>query len=373
MAKRQWKEGTLRARMVPDFRLANPYQRLLGESIQAAGGDVSFSEGYRRGLPITRDLGGLGERPHVLHLHWLNPFIRFEGLFLRWLYGRKTVFDLALVRRSGIGVVWTVHNLVSHEARYPRLEMNTNRRIARVAHEVILHSQSALAAVGEAYRLNAAHAHVIPHGHYCGVYGLPPSCAEARASLGLPQEGTVFLAFGLLRPYKGTEDLLDAWSAFASSPEGRDSSLVIAGDCLDSSYLTLLQKRCAALPRVRLDAGFVPDSRVAPYFAAADVVVTPFRQILTSGSLLLALSFKKPVVARRLPLVEEVLGDADAFTYDPKDEAGLAGALRRAATDDTLRAAMKEAVEGRLAAFGWDQVGRSTLAVYEAARRRGDA
>ncbi len=46
---------------------------------------------------------------------------------------------------------------------------------------------------------------VIPHGHYCGVDGAPVESAAARFLWGVPEEGTMYLFFGQLRPYKGIE------------------------------------------------------------------------------------------------------------------------------------------------------------------------
>ncbi len=74
------------------------------------------------------------------------------------------------------------------------------------------------------------------------------------------------------------------------------------------------------------------------FFGAADVAVTPFRRITTSGSVVLAMSYGLPVIAPGVEAIREVLGDAADLLYEPGEE-GLAAALTRAMTDqlDSLR------------------------------------
>lgn len=72
----------------------------------------------------------------------------------------------------------------------------------------------------------------------------------------------------------------------------------------------------------------------ASYCSAAGIVVLPFQRMLTSGSLLLAMTFDKPVIAPRLAVIAEALGPAGDLLYDPQDERGLAGAIELGARTD---------------------------------------
>lgn len=280
--------------MTPDYRRDNPYQQLLADALEAEGARVAFPRGYRRGLPLRRMLEQDGQRPDVLHLHWLGPYLKGRGTIAKALYAVKLLLDVALVRRAGVRLVWTVHNLVGHEQTHPRLELWLRRRLARRADALIVHSPRAAAMVSESYRIAQSRLTVIPHGHYRDVYGPPLPMAEARARLGLPREGRVFLFFGMIRPYKGVLPLVAAW---AGAPElHAQGVLVIAGEARDADYRAEVIAAAEGVPNLRLMLGRVPDAEVAALFSAADVVVLLFERALTSGTLVLAQSYGRVIV-----------------------------------------------------------------------------
>ena len=359
----------LNIRIAPDWREGNPYQRLLAESVEHAGGSVSFVSNYRRGLPLTRDWLAASPRPDVLHLHWLSNHLRFEDYARKWLYGQKLALDLRILANRGVGLVWTIHNAVSHEARFPVLERRINRRIAWCMDHYILHSESAAQEIAPVYRPKKGKVRVIPHGHYRSVYPLPMKKTRARDELRLSHARRVILFFGLLRPYKGLEALLEAWAQSQDAPEMEGVHLIIAGKALDNAYLEELNRTVSTLKRVRLDPGYVPDEKIPVYFGGADAMVLPFKQILTSGSLLLGLSYGVPVIAPDLSLVREILEQANGLTYPSDAPHGLAAALKHAATTDLE--ALEAATHSRADAFGWENIGRRTLEVYAEAAALG--
>ena len=62
----------------------------------------------------------------------------------------------------------------------------------------------------------------------------------------------------------------------------------------------------------RLFLEFIPDDKLPLYLGAADYVVLPYKAILNSGALLLALSFNKPVIAPHMGAIvsmQEELGE----------------------------------------------------------------
>jgi len=362
----------LKVLVLPDFRGENPYQQLLADHVPPRRAELTHAYGYRRVFPILRQV--LAYRPDVLHLHWLHPYLPRRDLAGLWFFGLRTLLELALVRLRGVRVVWTIHNAVPHEARHRALECAINRWVARVAARVIVHSNSALAEVSGPYGLDPRKATVIPHGHYRDCYAAAPARAEARARLGLPADARILLFLGLLRPYKGVEALIDSWDALARVDRlPADARLVIAGKALDPEYEAALRARVEGVPSLDFRPGFVADEALPLYFGAADAAILPFTRILTSGSLLLAMSFACPVIAPALPPLVEALGPpeqdgAGALLYPPHDPGALQQALC-AALDADL-AALRGQVARRCDALGWDRIGRATAEVYEAAAGR---
>ena len=346
--------------MMPDYRSDNPYQTLLADALEKQGVDVTFPVGYRRVLPITRALQDTG--CNVLHLHWPTPYIKGETLSKRASYAAKLLLDLSLARIQGVRIVWTVHNVQPHKSQYPALERYVRAVIAQVAHKLIVHDPNTRDKVALEYRVPWSKVEVIPHGHYRDYYGEPPSQPEARRILNLPKEGRLFLHLGMLRPYKGTDELLDSWKKVAGQyPEAH---LVIAGQPESLVYRNTLAEKCRSCSQIIFRPGFVDDNVIPAYFAAANVAVFPFRRITTSGSLVLAISYDVPVIAPRYPGLDWVLGDANDGLYDP--DSGTPGlqnkllqALQVSGTSNdqmALRTARKK--------LSWDPIGKNTIGCY---------
>ncbi len=359
--------------MMPDLRQANPYQRLLGEALAREGVEVVFPQGYRLGLPLTRAYWE--HRPaRILHLHWIEPYLIATGPLPYAWKGLRLWADLILLRLWGVRLIWTIHNSGAHEARHPAIERWIQNGVARLADALIVHSESAAREMSERLSLPIGRFHVVEHGDYGGTYGPPVEMEEAKRSLGLPAGSFVFLHFGNIRPYKGLEDLLAVWGKHAARNE--DSWLLIAGHSASPEYSRQLAGQVAALPRVRWDAGIVPDGKVSSYYSACAAVVLPFRQILTSGSLLLALTYAKPVLGPALPFLRETLSGCEDFLYRPGSEEELGKALDSAA--QALRGNSGD-MPGRLrnlsARHDWNLLAGKLRGIYQAVcgSRAGDS
>jgi glycosyltransferase involved in cell wall biosynthesis len=352
----------MRVLMMPDYRSDNPYQQLLADELRKLGAEVAFPVGYRRYFPLWRAWRSrTGFR--VLHIHWLNPYLGGNSLLAQSVFAVRTLIDLTLIRLCRGSVVWTIHNRVSHESRWPRIERWLQRRVASSAEALIVHSSAALKELREDMSLPAGKVSVIPHGHYRCVYGPPIDARTARISLGLPELGRIYLCFGMLRPYKGIERLIGEWQS-AQSPNSGDV-LVIAGKALDDDFLSDLKALEKACDSVRIRDGFVPVSEVPIYFSAADLVVLPFSRILTSGSLLLAMSYSKPVIAPAFETIKEVLGDADDLLYDPDDALALRRSLERSHL--LPLGLLQQKTEMACDRLGWPSIAQMTLDAYRTA------
>ncbi len=357
----------MRVLFLPDYSAANAYQRELAGGLRDLGVDVRADATHsRRVAPVLEALRGSG-RPDVIHLHWTEPYIA-RGPRVSGLKAKRTLLELRLARRAGMRIVWTAHDLFRHDRAEEPAERAFMRGLFDLADAVIVHCGSAadglLTALGleTTTRAGAPAARdrirVIPHGHYRGAYPDSISRAEARRRLDLPAAARVVAFTGWLRPYKGVAELVQA---FAGLPEPY-ARLVIAGQALDAGYAARLGRLAATDPRVRLDLGFVPDEELQVYLRAADVVACPFLEIFTTGSVLLAMSFERAVIAPRRGCVPEALDDEGGILYDADDPQGLEGALRAAMKVDL--ASMGRHNGARLERFDWSHVAEATLETY---------
>jgi glycosyltransferase involved in cell wall biosynthesis len=141
---------------------------------------------------------------------------------------------------------------------------------------------------------------IIPEGSFVDWYPQTvDNQKDARAKLQLKEQEKVWLYFGNLRPYKGVEALIDYFSN--AKPTG--TRLIIAGNPYSKKYAESLHKRANGNPHISLEIRKIADEEISIYFQAADLVVLPFKEVLNSSTVNLAMSFAKPVVAAAKGLV----------------------------------------------------------------------
>lgn len=174
----------------------------------------------------------------------------------------------------------------------------------------------------------------------------------------------MFAFLGAIRPYKNVPALL---SAFRDAPEA-GWRLVVAGKPLSADVRVDVSRRADGDDRIRLDLDFVPRERVQLYTRAADLLVFPYRDILNSGSALLALSFDRPIlVPDRGALAElrQTVGDEWVRTYD--------GALDGRTLHDAMAWATATPRDPtrllRTHHLDWDEIARQTVDAYDTVRR----
>jgi glycosyltransferase involved in cell wall biosynthesis len=71
----------------------------------------------------------------------------------------------------------------------------------------------------------------------------------------------------------------------------------------------------------------VPEEYVQVLFRAADVAVLPYRQVLNSGVLMLALTFGCPAVVSENPVTRDAVGSGLVHVFDRVSDEGLLAAV----------------------------------------------
>jgi beta-1,4-mannosyltransferase len=338
------------------FVKSNPYQRRLAEELEQCGATVEPlcpPELLLRGCLATRKL-------QVLHIHWTDRLLLGKTWWESAARSIVCIAQLSLCRLFGRRIVWTAHNLGSHEQRCPRTERFFTSLLARIAHRVIVHTNAAAALVAQTWHVAESKIRVIPHAHYIDDYPNTVDPAAARASLGIQPGAIVFLFLGRVRLYKGVGELIDAFRAL----DQPDARLVIAGRPLNEQVDRQMRARIGGDARIDYRPKFVEAHEMEIYFNAADVVALPFSDVLTSGSLLLAMSFAKPCLIPAAATLTETVPVEGAVRYDPHETGALAAALRRAVELRHKLPEMGQANYRAVRAWGWPEMARATYQAY---------
>jgi glycosyltransferase involved in cell wall biosynthesis len=198
---------------------------------------------------------------------------------------------------------------------------------------------------------------VIPHGNYIDYYPNEVIKSEARRGLGLPDHAFVYLFLGLLRPYKGLEDLFDA---FKKIEDSKARLLVVGRVFGDDSYELKLKKLIGDDFRIKLVPEFIPDKDLQIYLKASDIFVLPYKDITTSGAAALALSFGRPILAPSITSFPEVVIPTAGTLYETEKPGALTSALRNAMSQSWSESQILDYAHQ----FDWGRLGPHLASLY---------
>lgn len=348
-----------------------PYDHALCSALAAAGASVELvtsrfgyaatpaPAGYERreafyrfapGAPGSRVRLAAKVAQHVPDMLALRRHARAaDVVHFQWL-AVQFVDGLLLPRDRP--VVLSAHDVLPREPRAG--QRRAQRRLYDRVDGVVVHSEHGRDRLVEEAGADPARIHVIPHGAFTHLTDVP----RARP---LPSdldrvEKPVVLFFGLLRPYKGLDVLLEAWRGVD------DAELWVVG----APRMDIAEMQAASPPSVRWVPRFVPDEELGAYFRRADLVVLPYREIDQSGVLFTALAFGRPLLLSAVGGFPDVAatGAAELVAPGRADELGeaITALLADPARRDRLAAAARAAAAGP---YGWDAIGRRTLGLYE--------
>lgn len=365
----------MRVQLVDPSAFTPPYDRSLAAALARAGADVELltsrflygpvpePEGYRvrelfypraaeRGLdaPARRPLKAL---EHLGGMKRLRRDADADVVHYQWL--TFPALDSLLIPSTRPRLM-TAHYVLPPDPS--RRQVSGARRAFGRMDAVIAHSQNGASRLHEEVGLDAARVRVIPHGAFEYLTRLPqekPLPVELEGA-----EGPVILFFGLIRPYKGVDTLLEAFRSVIGA-----ELWIVGNPQIDLAPLRELAERCPGT--VRFLPRFVEDAEIPAIFRRADLVALPYRDAEHSGVLYTALAFGKPMVLTAVGGFPELAArHGAARVVPPGNPAELGQALAELADDERRRAelaaAARRAADG---AYSWDSVASQTLALYE--------
>jgi glycosyltransferase involved in cell wall biosynthesis len=306
-------------------------------AVGAGGSRLRRAAKLAEHVPDMVRLRRVASRADLVHFQWLD---------VQWL-------DRYLLPERPI--VLTAHDLLPREPRPGQAA--AQRRLYEVVDALVAHSEYGRSALVDRLGVDPGKVHVIHHGAFehltCQAHEqpLPAELAGVR--------GPVVLFFGLLRPYKGVETLLEAWRGV----EGAE--LWIVG----RPMMALEPLRALAPERVRFVPRFVADAELPAYFRRADLVVLPYtrtERFDQSGVLATALAFGNAILASDIGGFGELTTLGAVALVAPDDPAALHASLCELVADAGERARLAQAARAAAAGpYSWREAARATVALYE--------
>jgi glycosyltransferase involved in cell wall biosynthesis len=261
-------------------------------------------------------------KPDVIHVQWLGaPEVD------RWLF------------RPRSPAVFTAHDIIP---RRTRTKTAMWRTLFDRFERVVVHSERGRGQLVE-FGLPAEKLRVIGHPVF-------------RSELDRNDDGRTALCLGLIRPYKGTEDAVEA----VLQVDG--ARLLVVGDPripLDGLMQT-------AGERAEWRLGYLPDSELRRALSEATVGLFPYREeVDLSGALLQTLGAGVPAIVYDIGGLGEVVGRYGAgAVVPPGDTEAMSAALQRLIEDHDELAAARAGAERARDELTWDASAAAHLALY---------
>ena len=261
------------------------------------------------------------ESPDVVVFQWWTGTVMHSYLLLAFI-----------ARLLGAQVVIEFHEVLDPgEAGMPLAQFYVGflaPLVVRLAHGFVIHSEYTGKLVQMRYKLGQRPVALIKHGPYnhyrTGAWEQVPRAAPASCCN--------LLFFGVIRPYKGLEDLIRAFNAL---PEDEVAGywLTIVGETWEGWTVPAdLISQSRYRDRITFVNRFVSDEEVTQFFAEADAVVLPYHRASTSGVLHIAMSCGLPVVLTSVGGLAEAVADYDgAILVPPDNTSTLQHGLQQAA------------------------------------------
>ena len=294
---------TIQVYFYPNYSRDNPYQLLLYSACKQKGirctpskiEDVVSSK-----MKISNS---------IFHLHWTAPILRpaknqTDAINLK----NEFIHMIDKFKKKGGKFIWTIHNILPYNASFENEEVKLRKEIIKRADKIHIHSSAALTKVEGMFPISKDKSVIINHGNYIGVYPNKKDRENSKRKLGIDKNDFVFLYFGQIRPNKGLSNMIKTFHDITN--EEKNIKLIIAGKPkppLKSGDLKILVQNNR---NIILHEKYIKNRDIQSYFNASDIVILPFENVLTSGSVMLALSFSRPVIVPNIDTLREVIKDS---------------------------------------------------------------
>ncbi len=317
------------------------------------------------------------ERAHLPNLRTVNP--RASSIRGHWwsiglpLYARRAAFDLfhgtnfdlpLWKRRRSVVTIHDLSTLLHPEKHRPRLVRRARLRlplVVRIADMIITPTESVKRDVCQHLGVRADKVTAIPLSARSSFQPMPlAQTAPIRKRLGIEDDFLLFV--GTLEPRKNLLTLLKALEQIIGHSSLRPQLVIAGGEGWLMDELLALIKKATISDRLRL-TGYLRDEDLRALYSSCRVFIYPSVYEGFGLPPLEALACGAPVIAGRIPSLQETLGSA-ARLVEPLDVDALAKSILALLQDGNQRQLLRAAGPQQAGKFSWEKTARLTLDVY---------
>ncbi len=284
---------------------ADPTQLLMIEGLNRTPEIEAFTGINDRFLGIIRS--ALRYKPDYIHFDWIESYYIRRNILLTYINLPLFYFQILICKYIlRIKLACTIHNMMPHKRKNSKLKFFVLKSFGHLVNFIRVTSPASVEHYCAKFRINKTKVHFIGMGDYTEFYPNKISADESRKTLKIPENVKVILTLGSIKRYKGIPEYL------YKIKEINDPNLyiLIAGKCMDmqlNNEITAIQDE-----RIHYLNKFIAKDELQYYYNAADIVILPFLEIENSGSVVMAMGFRKAIVAP----VSNVINDRLKFQKD---------------------------------------------------------
>jgi len=284
------------------------------------------------------------EKLDVFHVHWPEVLLRSEGSLGRAAKALALLALLTKFRLTRVPIVQTLHNLNPHES---------GSWLERILLRLLNNSTTLFVRINPITPLVSDRTVTVLHGHYRGRFSQYEQPQAVKGNL---------LHFGLIRPYKGVERLVEIFETMVD----HQLKLRIVGEPSGGLRETI-ELSVARDERMSALLKFVADEVLVAEVCKSELVILPYTEMHNSGALLVALSLNRPVLVPRTDTSEAIaqeVGPGWVFIFD-----GQLSASDISTALDVIRSNDRNVIP-HLDGRDWQEVGEGYYDAYVQATQR---
>ncbi len=288
-------------------------------------------------------------RPDVLHIQWL-PFVEFMSM-------EHCILSVIHFVNPKIRIVLTAHNIYPHNISVEGKEAYRTRfkNLDSVIDGYMVHLHSAKTELANEFGIDTDRIFVAYHGIY-----LPEGYSPRQQNDVKPYKKIIL--FGIQNRYKGADVLIDALALLPKDYQ-KMLKVTIMGKTDVNLYEEYIER--ARQLSVEWINKFVPDDELYQAIGESDLILLPYRKISQSGVLLLALSYRKPILTSDLPSFRETLeGYPKECFFNPNSPEALADMLKQYLDGEIDSEVLKDCIDILNSKYSWNESGKSTIKAY---------